>query len=433
MEEPEKHEEQCAAPGAAHADVCKPVFVSRRPIFDKQQDVWGYELLLRPATQLFNAEAISDEASARVIADGVAIALAGAAGSAGPGKGRQLLFQCAPPLLRMGLIYALPKEHCIPMIGVEKPDKELRHACEAAKAAGYTLGASLPIPKQIFPLAGIIKLDLRRFQLNDVQGAFHGLQEGGAQLMVGGINTKDELKELQKNGVTLFEGPLFSKAELVQSSTLRTAALTRIRAASEMLSGEFDTDKMAAVVSADPSLSYRLLRLINSPHYAFSTHIRSVKQAITLLGQAPFRYWLLAVSMAEASGTPAQGEAYLQAVQRGRFLQTLAERSPSLKHLRETLQLLGLFSKLDVLLGVDMPRIVDGMPLDKELKDVLCGAQNSMSAWLSLVEGVEDGEWNDVGDILHKHGMEVSDAAICYNMATLWAKELMGGAEESAP
>jgi EAL and modified HD-GYP domain-containing signal transduction protein len=56
----------------------EPIFVARQPIFDRNQNIWGYELLFRHSGQAGTAKVTDpDVATAKVIADGFTLALTG--------------------------------------------------------------------------------------------------------------------------------------------------------------------------------------------------------------------------------------------------------------------------------------------------------------------------------------------------------------------
>lgn len=63
---------------------------------------------------------------------------------------------------------------------------------------------------------------------------------------------------------------------------------------------EFTMDEVAAVISQDPALTVRLLRMVNSSLYGFVGEIETVSRAITLLGTQQIHDLVLATSVAQA-------------------------------------------------------------------------------------------------------------------------------------
>lgn len=63
---------------------------------------------------------------------------------------------------------------------------------------------------------------------------------------------------------------------------------------------EFTMDEVAEIISQDPALTIRLLRMVNSSLYGFVGKIETVSRAITLLGTQQIHDLVLATSVAQA-------------------------------------------------------------------------------------------------------------------------------------
>lgn len=59
----------------------------------------------------------------------------------------------------------------------------------------------------------------------------------------------------------------------------------------EINNPEVDFEKIVTLVKGDISLSYNLLKFINSSVFGFRTKINSIKQALVLLGISEVRKW----------------------------------------------------------------------------------------------------------------------------------------------
>ena len=105
---------------------------------------------------------------------------------------------------------------------------------------------------------------------------------------------------------------------------------------------------ISALVIRDVSLSYKLLRLINSPAFGLLATIDSVRHALVMLGLSELRKWLsLIIMRGLAEDKPA--ELIHQSLVRARMLEQLG-KTLGWRTSEDDLFLLGLFSFLDVLL-----------------------------------------------------------------------------------
>ena len=179
------------------------------------------------------------------------------------------------------------------------------------------------------------------------------------------------------------------------------------------------------MISADVGLSYRLIRFINSPYFGLRNKISSISHAISLMGQLALRQWLMAVTLSSAVESDQGKEIYFLCIKRARFLEQLAEKSTKVKAKGDSLFLLGLFSKLDVLLCQDMRVLVRELNLDEQISRALCGEKTPYYDFLALAEGLEHAQWDSLTPTMKQLGLGVSDVAITNNMAILWATELL--------
>ena len=56
-------------------------------------------------------------------------------------------------------------------------------------------------------------------------------------------------------------------------------------------------DAIEAILKRDMSLTYKLLRFINSASYGFKVTVRSVRHALTLLGKREVKKWLTIIAL----------------------------------------------------------------------------------------------------------------------------------------
>ena len=179
---------------------------------------------------------------------------------------------------------------------------------------------------------------------------------------------------------------------------------------------------------SDPSLSYKLLRMVNSAALG-GRGIESIRHAIRLVGRGVLHRWLallLASSMVTENGVDA--ELVHTAVLRARLCELLAEsggrRSSSGQQF-----MVGLFSMIDVLLKVPMEEILDRVDLSADVRDALLRRSGPYAGSLELVEAYEAGRWDAVSDISSDMGMAAPVLPELYLQSLSWVRERMGMAD----
>jgi EAL and modified HD-GYP domain-containing signal transduction protein len=154
---------------------------------------------------------------------------------------------------------------------------------------------------------------------------------------------------------------------------------------SKLADADVSIRDVESLVAADAALNYRLLRAANSAAAGLPRRVDSVRTAIVMLGLERLRSWLMLMTVAEHSDSH---EAQLAAAAtRARMCELLAARWAQVP--AQGAFLMGLLSRLDLLLGVGMDTVVEGLPLEDTMQDALLHRAGSMGQLLGAVESYE--------------------------------------------
>ena len=208
-------------------------------------------------------------------------------------------------------------------------------------------------------------------------------------------------------------------------SKVPTPVLAKMRLLRALSGDDFDVRELTRIISSDPSVSYRLLNFINSAAFSLHDKIQSIQQALTLLGKQQIKQWFLAVIISDFDSTAKVQEAAYTSLQRARYLESMGRMFRNRAFPAETLFLLGLFSKLDVLLSQPMDKLLQNIPLDKSVEDALLSKPSPYWSWLSLVEDIEIGNWEDVFEFLDNRNLDREASAANYAEAIKWTQTLL--------
>ncbi|GAB7080256.1 EAL and HDOD domain-containing protein [Megalodesulfovibrio paquesii] len=399
-------------------------FVARQAIYDRTGKLFAYKLLFRDSAEATTAVFDDpDKATAQIIADGYALARHGVR------PDMPMLVTLSSNLLRNETVLALdPAQTIVQVMDAKTPDRTVLAACARLKETGFAIAIALPSYAALIELADIISLDLRGREDGDIIKMMQRLAGFPGLRMAEKVEDKRTFQMARSAGFHYFQGYYFAKPQVLPGRKLQPAAAAKMQLINEVSHDDFDFSALARIIGADPSLSLRLLQFINSAYMARAKKVESIAQAITLLGQRPLKQWLMAVLLADMNGTSEAEELYYMSVQRARFFELLAESTPHPPLSKEAMMLVGLFSKLDALLQIPMQDILDNSPLDDAVRSTLLGSHEA-SNWIRLSEAVEDGRWADMHGTLGQFGLSPVKAAVAYNKASVWAAELLQGAQ----
>ena len=406
-------------------------FVARQPVFDKNNRIWGYELLYRRPDNTQSANFISGTAAtASVIINGFEMVRPSLK------KKQKVLINFTSDLLETQISSLLPVESCIVEILEDvQPTPEVLQSIAVIKEKGYTIALDDYVGQEhlqpFIPLSDIIKidvLDLAPRQIAALLLNVRGTQFKGLYLAekVEDQKTATVCREL---GFSLFQGYFFSKPELLQGKRLSPSQAVRMRILSLCVGDNVDLEAVSDAVMHDPLITARFLKFINSAYFSLRQPIQSVRHALAIAGPITFMQWLCVNILTTLENSRASHDLAYLASQRAKFLESLGSKripgkSPGPDVSPPALFLTGLFSLLESALHVPLKEILDGIPLDDDIVNALHGKESPYSAWLKLVHLYEHGQWQECIDLAHTLGLSEKDIAKAYAKAMDWGAAL---------
>jgi len=148
-----------------------------------------------------------------------------------------------------------------------------------------------------------------------------------------------------------------------------------------------EVKEIEAALKQDVTLSYKLLRYINSAGFGLSCEIQSYRHAVTILGNDKLNKWL-SVLLVTASRDPAAPALMQTAIARGRFMETVGREFFDKSKL-DNLFITGAFSLLDTLLGTRIEKILEEMHLPEAIIDALLKREGIYGPFLDLALACE--------------------------------------------
>ncbi len=399
------------------ADSGDRILITKQPILDAKRRIWGYELTAGGSAGSF----ASRESAAESLASSSYVGLQEAMD-----RGKRVVLGFDGKAVADLVPYALPPGHGVIRVPAEAGDAPGALAALARmKADGFLLitdAAPETFPKtKIYALADIIAFDPGFPKL--AAAKFSIKAKGlGAELMARRVSGLEQFEAAKNAGFALFQGAFFKEPEIMPDRKLTSHEISRVRMFRAIEAEEPDFDVLAEAIKADVSVSFRLLTYLNSASFGFSQKIDSIHRAIGLLGWEKVRNWLRAVLLADMAGKDdGQRELLNLSLQRGRFLELLAEEYDYWGFNPGTLFLLGLFSLLDAILGMPMSEVVELLPLDAKLKSALRReSNNEYQPLFELISCFEDGDHAAAETLIQNLSFDPEDVRARYRQAMDW-------------
>jgi EAL and modified HD-GYP domain-containing signal transduction protein len=391
-------------------------YVARQPIMDLRGRVHGYELLFRAGPEaVFRGD--GDMATRTMLDNSVIFGLERLTG------GLPAFVNCTRESLVGDMVHVLPSGMTVlEILENLEPTPELIAACRKLKSEGFRLALDdfvwKPGIEPLVHLADYIKVDFIQTGFVERQALLKQLCGVTVALVAEKIETQEEYTQACKEGFTLFQGYYFCRPALIESHKIPENSLSHIEIMQHLRNQVIDVRKLTALLKRDASLTYRLLRLVNSPMCAMRQEVRSIQAALLAVGEDTFRrVTMLAIASELNTGQPA--EILRMAFIRGRF----CELAAGLCDLDSTEQyLLGLLSLLPAMLRLPMAQLAPALPMRKEIQEALLGADIAERVMLHWLECHEYGDWDTCDSVAHANGLDQEFLVACYAEAVLWAE-----------
>jgi len=395
--------------------------LARQPIFDKAKQVRGYELLFRHSCKASEAQMTDEHAATmKVVAD--AYVCLGSSLVEDP----IIMVNFSMESVLKQVPYALPPGHTVVELAkFDAPTPEILAALDKLKHDGYLLClddfATLDDHAPLLARADFVKLDVLETRREELARAVAMVVASGARLLAKRVETAKLFDMAVSLGFSWFQGFFFQKPEIMPGRKLPSGQTARLKIFRLLEQDDVDIDKLAEVIQADVSISYRLLTLLNSAAFGLTTKIRSIHHAIILLGMKQLRNWLRVIIFTDMAPKGKTRELSTSSVIRGKFLENTAEAHGKPPEMSSSLFLLGLFSLLEALLDIPMKQITESLPLDDDIKAALCCEESIYADWLNLAKCFENADWASLDGIIAGQKLDTTRIAKSYFEALDWA------------
>jgi len=389
--------------------------ITRLPILDAHNAVQGYELLCRggfdfplPAA----TEPVSKEQAPGQYLGQSLVRLT---------RGLSVFIpRAANSLVTSGVIDFPIDRTVIQIAAGSEPTPELVKACRKLKAAGYGLALEDYSANSgiLTEFADYIKVDLAAYSTAARKELLVKARTTSAKLVAKNVETQEQLRQARADGFDLFEGYYFARPQSQKDQRIPGNKLVHLEILELIQNDPYDLHRLSQLVRCDPSLTFRLLRLVNSPICAVRQEVTSIQSALLLVGQEVFRR-VASVAIVGDLNAEQPAEVLRMALVRSRF----CELAASLCDLPQAEQyLIGMVSLFPAMLDIRMDELVQMLPLRQPASDALQGKEIAEGALLRWMMAIERGDWVACDAVAATYGLKQSILMRHYEDAIVWAE-----------
>lgn len=369
-------------------------YIARQPIFNCRKKVEGYELLYRDSLTVNQANISNGcQATSRLLSDAITV------------FGLPQLTNWRPAYINFTkdlimndfVLLAQPQDIVVEIVEDIKITNVLLQKLQFLKDEGYVLAlddyTGDPAFQRLLPYMDIVKVDFRLTDYDTQCRIANNLKDSSITLLAEKIETEEEFVRSMHLGYQLFQGYYFEKPVILHRTLPSIAASSYGRILRELHQGEIDFDRCAHIIHSDVVLTYRIMQKIQTLQYYRGNIITAIKLALVMMGTQEFRRWTLLL-LARENNVTRFDELVRQSYLRGIFIERLMLESNMAKYSDRGF-LLGMFSLLDQILGIEMSELLQEINVPVVISEVLLDkAENEYSRFLDYAMTYEKGDPN---------------------------------------
>lgn len=358
------------------------VYVARQPIFDRNLKLVGYELLHRSSNHNSCEEYDGDKATDSLLYNILNFGFEDIMNS------KVAFINFTEGGLIKKLPTLLPKEMVIVEIleNVTFTD-EVVVACKQMADKGYKLALDdYEYKKQIDRISDFITIIKVDFKLNDRQAIINicrQFKKTKIKLLAEKIETEQEYEFARNLGFSYFQGYYFSKPQMLKGKDVLISRPHAIDLFIELNHETWDIDKIEKIIKSDTIITFKLLKYVNSSLFSLREEVKSIRQALALLGRERIKKWFILIMLGGSSVSSIQDEYIKNSMLIGRMCEELCAETMVEK--KDDAFFVGTFSSIDKIIDSSMEGIVDTLPLDSDVKEALLGVDNELRDILNIV------------------------------------------------
>ena len=402
------------------------IFLARPPILDRQQNIQAFELLFRNS-QVNRAEIENElQATASVIISlfnemGLQSVLGKAMG----------FINVDAQMLMSDMVELLPTDRIVlELLETITITPLVIERCKQLKLQGFALALDdyvvlQPQYHELLPLIDIIKVDLMQLTQAALKETTAQLKRYSAHLLAEKVETHAQFEYCKGLGFHYFQGYYFAKPTILAGRRAEPATLALFKLLSLVLD-EAASDKLEAAIKADANLTYNLIRLVNSVGTGATHKIKSLSQAVMVIGRRQLQRWLQLLLYTNRKAGQNTTPLMLLAATRAKMLEIMMRGVHNHDTmLQDCAFITGSFSLLDTLLSMPMTEIVAELHLHEDVKKALIERSGPLGEMLELIEALEAGDF----DAVHSHlqrvpGLDVQTLNDAQMAAIRWVDSL---------
>jgi EAL and modified HD-GYP domain-containing signal transduction protein len=267
---------------------------------------------------------------------------------------------------------------------------------KALRARGHRIALDDYSPQATDPrlleFADIAKIEITQTAADELPRLVKDLKSRGLKLIAEQVETVEQFEHCIALGFDGFQGNFLQHPQTFRAKKVPSSKLGTLRLVASLQNEDYSLDEVETLLSQNVSMSYHVLRCINSSYYNLPRKIDSIRQAIIILGTESLRQLCALVCLQGFDDRPPS--LYVHAMTRARMCEQLGRLSGAKDC--GPFFITGLFSLLGALVGMPTQKIIEELPLSTPVTRALVAGEGTLGEALQCTRAYERAAWSHV-------------------------------------
>lgn len=407
------------------------IFIGRQPIFNIREEVVAYELLYRNSDANVFPQIDSDKATLHILINSfLSIGINEVA------NGHPAFVNFTENLV-MGdsLDFLDPKKVVVELLENIPITLELIERLKELKEYGFKIALDdfimtddVTLYPELFTYIDYIKIDfiatspIERMEIEQkIKSQFPSIK-----LLAEKVETREEFEIAKESGYSLFQGYFFEQPEIIKSTDIPPNIVQYFQIIALLRDDEANIDIIAENIEREISLTYKLLQLINNSARRTKSKVRSIKQAILLLGLEELRKWIYLLAMRETD-MQHNNDVFKELMYFTLFRAKVCEKIARLNYQTNYSEyfLVGMFSLIDSLLKRPLNLILSQLPLSEDILETIGGVKTNMTPYLQFSIALSKLDWKQLKPLAKQLNVSEEELLTIYEEVNAWVEDAL--------
>lgn len=391
------------------------LMMAQQPIYDLSNKVFAYELLFRNNDEKMANVIDGENATCQVLVNlciGITELEAQMRAPFFINITRNLLTSDAFFPIDSNLVY-------IEILEDQEITPELIYAVERWHREGYRFALDdYNFDQSYDPLllyTSIIKIDVLTTHPKDYKLKIEKLISQGFILLAEKVEDQNMYDICKDLGFSLFQGYYLKRPNIVKGKRISSNMSNALELVKELQNQDITIDKVTILIRKSPTLSYQLLRLLNSPICGIQRQVTSLSEAVVYLGLDKIRKWAILITITSCSKQ--SNEIFRVVLIRAKCCENLSIRQKSTSPDSDFMA--GIMSGIDLVLNIEKDIVFGQISIDNKIIDAIHHHTGNIGERLKDVLSYENYDWDYIMALPPKRRLDIGHS---FAEATIWAE-----------